>query len=135
MGLPCYATLCRMTIDAGQGSVFPDWSLGDRIRKARVTVSMNQREFADAIKVKEGSLAAWETDRAQPRNVVAVSKRIEMLTRIPAGWILGLVEGRPTPPPMPPGLPNDPNADLLNTAAGSGLQPAGWLPDLERTAS
>lgn len=54
---------------------------------------MTQAEFADAIGVKEGSLAAWETDRATPRDIVAIAKRVEMLTNIPAAWLLGL--GRP----------------------------------------
>lgn len=78
--------------------MFPDWTLGDRIRMARGMVDMTQGAFATAIKVAEGSLAAWETDRSQPRNVVAVAKRIEMLTSIPASWILGLDSG-PNPSP------------------------------------
>lgn len=51
---------------------------------------MNQRSFAAAIEVAEGSLAAWETDRAQPRDIVAVARRVEMLTNIPATWLLGI---------------------------------------------
>ncbi len=51
---------------------------------------MNQHDFAVAIGVPDGSLANWETDRAKPRDIVAVAKRIELLTRIPAGWTLGI---------------------------------------------
>lgn len=69
---------------------------------------MKQAQFAQAIKVKEGSLAAWETDRAQPRNVVAVAKRIEFLTRIPAAWILGVEQQPPAPPHPGEGLPRHP---------------------------
>ncbi|MGB7509276.1 MAG: helix-turn-helix transcriptional regulator [Mycobacterium sp.] len=55
---------------------------------------MTQSAFAAAIGVKEGSLAAWETDRATPRDIVSVAKRVEMLTNVPAAWLLGL--GGPT---------------------------------------
>lgn len=77
---------------------YPAWTLGDRIRKARVMSGMKQAEFAEKIGAKEGSLAAWETDRSQPRNIVALAKRIEALTRVPATWLLGLDDG---PPPNP----------------------------------
>jgi transcriptional regulator with XRE-family HTH domain len=63
---------------------------------------MTQEEFAANIGVKEGSLAAWETDRAQPRSVVAVARRIEQFTGIPASWTLGLDDPEPLPPPPPP---------------------------------
>lgn len=79
---------------------YPDWTLGDRIRKARLTTGRNQRDFAPLIGAKAGSLASWEADHSEPRNVVAVAKRIEALTGIPAGWILGIDDG---PPPLPPG--------------------------------
>ncbi len=49
--------------------------------------------FADALGVKPGSLAGWETDRQRPRDVVALAKRIEMITRVPAEWVLGLRDG------------------------------------------
>ena len=78
-----------MTVQT-DGFVYPAWSFGDRIRKARDVAGMNQHDFAAAIDVKDGSLANWETDRSKPRDVVAVAKRIEMLTRIPAGWTLGI---------------------------------------------
>jgi transcriptional regulator with XRE-family HTH domain len=79
--------------------VIPWWTLGDRIRKARSTANMDQREFAEALGVPAGSLAGWETDRQRPRDLVAVAKRIEMLTRIPAAWILGLDVAQPGPTP------------------------------------
>lgn len=77
-----------MTVETDR--IYPAWSLGDRIRKARDIADMNQHDFAVAIGVPDGSLANWETDRAKPRDIVAVAKRIEMLTRIPAGWVLGI---------------------------------------------
>ncbi|MDV6979606.1 helix-turn-helix transcriptional regulator, partial [Mycobacterium intracellulare] len=71
---------------------------------------MTQEEFAAAIQVKEGTLAAWETDRAHPRSrdIVEVAKRIEALTTIPTAWILGIEDGPPAPPP--PGTTSWPTA-------------------------
>lgn len=89
------------------GDYLPVWTFGDRIRKARSIAGMDQRQFAETIEVNPSSLAAWETDRATPRNIVAIAKRVEALTRIPAAWLLG-VEG--TPPANGPrggGAPTD----------------------------
>ncbi|WP_175280155.1 helix-turn-helix domain-containing protein [Prescottella equi] len=82
-----------MTVQVGEdGAVYPVWSFGDKMRKARQTIGMDQREFAAQLGVKAGSLAGWETDRTKPRDVVAVAKRVELLTHIPAAWILGIQE-------------------------------------------
>lgn len=79
-----------MTIEVGDdGYVHPVWSFGDKVRKARSVAGMDQRQFATAISVGHGSLAQWETDRARPRDMAAVARRIEMLTRVPAAWLLG----------------------------------------------
>lgn len=72
---------------------YPTWTLGDRIRKARLTTGMNQREFAPLIGVKAGSLAAWESDHSVPRNVLIVARYIEKATGVPATWVLGLDDG------------------------------------------
>lgn len=87
----------QTTNAAEPGAVIPWWTLGDRIRKARLTIDMDQRRFAEALSVPAGSLAAWETDRQRPRDLVAVAKRIELLTQIPAAWILGLDVASPRP--------------------------------------
>lgn len=101
--LHAYAIVCGMTVQS-EGVVYPHWSFGDRIRKARVTTGMTQEEFAAAIQVKEGTLAAWETSRAHPRatDIVDVAKRIEALTGIPTAWLLGIDDGPPDPPPPRP---------------------------------
>jgi transcriptional regulator with XRE-family HTH domain len=100
-----------MTVQTDSGPVYPDWSFGDRIRKARNVVGLHQRDFAAAIEVTDSSLAKWETDSATPRNMVAIARRIEVLTRIPAAWLLGLDE--PAPQPEPPGGIEPPTFSLL----------------------
>lgn len=92
---------------------YPAWTLGDRMRKARMTTGMHQRDFAVAINVKSGSLAAWESDRAIPRNIVAVARRIELVSGVPAAWILGLDDG---PPPGPGGGSDQPTDYLRPTS-------------------
>jgi transcriptional regulator with XRE-family HTH domain len=82
-----------MTVQTDDGFVYPTWSFGDRVRKARDTTGLNQKDFASAIGASEGSIATWETGRAKPRDIVAVAKRIEFLTRIPASWTLGIADG------------------------------------------
>lgn len=115
LGLRSYAIVCVMTIQPEL--TYPAWTLGDRIRKARMISGMKQAEFAERIGTKEGSLAAWETDRSTPRNIVAIAKRIEALTRVPATWILGLDDGPPY------GGPDD---------DGGAAQPVGWM-DVQAT--
>lgn len=72
----------------------PEWTLADRLRKIRRLTGMSQGEFARAINVPEPRYAAWETGRNQPHSgdLLAVAKRIELLTRVPAVWTLGLSE-------------------------------------------
>jgi len=50
---------------------------------------MDQKTFAAHIGATAGAYAQWEADNNKPRDIVAVAKSIEMLTRIPATWILG----------------------------------------------
>jgi transcriptional regulator with XRE-family HTH domain len=99
----------------------PVWTFGDRIRKARSLVKLGQREFAVAIDVTDSSLAAWETDRSTPRDIVTVAKRVELLTRIPASWLLGVDSPQAPQPPdkpvgyLPPAQPPAPIIELRPT--------------------
>lgn len=93
--------------------VIPAWSFGDRIRKARSIAGMTQAEFAVAVDVSEASLAQWETDRARPRELLEVTKRVEKLTLVPAQWLLGLsLLPRLDSNQEPSGLRSHPCSDL-----------------------
>ncbi len=78
-------------------AVVPAWTLGDRLRKIRLTAGMDQRSFAGALGVTASRIASWETDRATPRDLVTLAKRVELLTRVPATWLLGLDAEHPRP--------------------------------------
>lgn len=69
-------------------SVIPEWSLADRLRKVRQHAGEGQREFADQLGVASATYANWEAGNAKPRDLVAIAKRIELLTDVPAAWLL-----------------------------------------------
>jgi len=79
------------------GPWVPEWSLADRLRKARQSFDVPQREFAEKLGVTASAYQQWEGGYTRPRNVVAMAKRIEMLTGVSATWILGLESTMPQP--------------------------------------
>lgn len=78
----------------------PDWSFADKFRKARLSVNMDQREFAEALKLTASTVASYETGRSMPRFRVAtdLAKRLQMLTRIDYRWFLDVAPGGEAPP-------------------------------------
>lgn len=91
-----------MTTEAVHNHGFiPEWTLADRLRKARLVSGLTQEEFADRIGAKPGAYSHWEAGRNTPRNLVALAQRIELLTDIPAAWTLGVMDG----PTGGPGIP------------------------------
>jgi transcriptional regulator with XRE-family HTH domain len=73
----------------------PEWTFGDRMRKARRRSGMTVHEFAAAIGVSSSALGQYETDRATPRDIVALAQRVQQQTGIPAAWMLGLDDAEP----------------------------------------
>jgi transcriptional regulator with XRE-family HTH domain len=80
-----------MSIQQAVELQIPEWTFGDKIRKARSITGMDQRAFAGALGITSSTLAAYETGRANPRfkDAGALAVRLEMLTRIPRAWFLG----------------------------------------------
>ena len=73
----------------------PEWTFGDRMRKARREAGLTVQEFAAALDLTTSALSQYETDRSTPRDVVALARRVEALTGIPAAWLLGVEEDPP----------------------------------------
>lgn len=72
----------------------PTWDLADRLRKIRRDVMhVQQHDMADALGVGRQGYAAWEAGRTQPRDIVALAKRLELLCGVSASWVLGLQDG------------------------------------------
>lgn len=69
----------------------PEWTFGDKVRKARTLSEMDQREFARAINITPSTLAAYETGRSMPRfkDVRALALRLEEVSHIPSAWFVG----------------------------------------------
>lgn len=111
-----------MSTQPTQGGV-PQWNLADRFRKIRTDRDLHQRDFATMLGVTPAAYAAWESGRNHPHNVVAVAKRIEMLTGVPATWVLGLNEQGPRP-----GVSQDGGAPggTLRPRLDSNQQPTDW---------
>ncbi|MHA7292597.1 helix-turn-helix transcriptional regulator [Arthrobacter sp. HLT1-21] len=74
----------------------PEWSFADRLRKIRRESGAKQEDFAARLGVNDNQYKAWETGRNHPRDQVATAKRIELMTGVPAVWVLGLEEEKPT---------------------------------------
>lgn len=75
----------------------PEWTLGDRLRKIRRDADMTVADFAEVLGVSRASLGHYETDRNMPADVVALAKRIQLATGVPATWTLGLNDEAPGP--------------------------------------
>lgn len=92
--LPRYAYYAPMTVQAL--GIIPTWTFGDRLRKARLTLDMSQRDFADLIDVNHARYSQWEADNNMPRGLVSICERIQEVTGVSAAWLLGL-QVSPTP--------------------------------------
>ncbi|TDX78685.1 helix-turn-helix protein [Rathayibacter sp. PhB151] len=66
----------------------PQWTFGDKIRKARTLTGLSQVDFAARVNITASTLAAYETDRTTPRmkNLGTLAKSIELLAGIPRSW-------------------------------------------------
>lgn len=74
----------------------PEWTFGDRVRKARRENGWAQTDLADSLSERLGyvisakTVGAWETDQHKPADVVDIAQGLEAITGIPATWFLGL---------------------------------------------
>jgi transcriptional regulator with XRE-family HTH domain len=95
--------LALMTMPAAdrREPFIPVWSLPDRLRKVRRELGLDQRSFAEKIGVSKDTYTSWETGRNSPKNLVAVARRVEQVSGVPAAWVLGVYEtaGRETVTP------------------------------------
>jgi DNA-binding XRE family transcriptional regulator len=82
-----------MTAAAAEGSdgpVIPAWTFADRMRKIRRDVlDLEQGPFAEKLGVTKQAYAAWETGRTHPRDILALARRVELVSGVPAEWVLG----------------------------------------------
>jgi len=81
----------------------PEWSIADRLRKIRRDQRLSQDAFAALLDVKSTTYGAWETGRNSPDHLVALARRVELVTGVPAAWTLGVHVESPRPDGGPDG--------------------------------
>jgi transcriptional regulator with XRE-family HTH domain len=69
------------------GGEIPEWTLGDRLRKAREHAGLKQSELAEMIGIARSSVVSYESDRTVPSRPVVLSW--SMATGVPTEWVLG----------------------------------------------
>lgn len=86
----------------------PEWTLGDRLRKARMDAGLEQDEMtalliAGQIKATRASVSSWERDTARPRDLMRVVNKWSDITKVPAWWLFGIrsTMGYKQTPPAP----------------------------------
>lgn len=65
--------------------IIPEFTLADRLRKAREITGLNQRDFANEIGVNRNSVGNYETGMTKPRPVVL--RAWALRTGVPAMWL------------------------------------------------
>lgn len=79
----------------------PEWTFGERLRKVRREMRLNQEDMSARLDVKRSTYEAWETGRNKP-DVIELAPRLEEITGISRLWFLGW-EGSATGPNGPAG--------------------------------
>jgi transcriptional regulator with XRE-family HTH domain len=70
------------------GTDLPVWTLGERLRKARRRAGLEQADMAKHFGVSQVAISRWESDQAQPRDLLTVVRGWAELTNAPLGWLL-----------------------------------------------
>jgi len=70
------------------GDHIPQWTFGDRIRKARRDSHLTQAALAEKLGVQVGRLSNWESGANNPDDIVAVARQVKLVTRVPVMWLL-----------------------------------------------
>lgn len=72
----------------GKARNVPEWSFGDRLRKARLVANLQQEDIAVAFRVSKVSVSKWELGKTQPQDVFATAEQYEKLTGVDKTWLL-----------------------------------------------
>lgn len=70
----------------------PEWTLGERLAKARKDAGLEQEHMARIFKVSTSAISNWENDISQPRKMLAVIATWAAETGVPQGWLLGTLD-------------------------------------------
>lgn len=70
----------------------PQWTLGERLAKARKDARLEQEHMARIFNVSTSAISNWEKDISQPRKMLAVIATWAAETGVPQGWLLGTLD-------------------------------------------
>ena len=78
----------------------PQWSFGDRLRKARREyTSFTQGEMAERLEVTLKAYSSWEAGQSNgPRDIASTAVKLERITGIPKSWFIGWADDEPSGP-------------------------------------
>lgn len=119
-----------MTTQPGSGLV-PEFTLGDRLRKARSVTGLNTRDFAAQLGVSHGTVTNAEGDKRAVRKITL--NAWALATGVSSRW-LETGEGTATPPPEP-GVPATPDDALSQLASRKRARQAGAVPNTRYAAA
>lgn len=68
----------------------PQWTLGERLAKARHHAGLEQGDMARLLGVSRQTIGFWETGRTRPRDFMAVIREWGEATQVPVAWLLDL---------------------------------------------
>lgn len=71
---------------AATSGAVPEWTLGDRLRKARTRVKANQDDIASKLRISTRSIANYESDTTQPSYLVV--KEWAEVTGVDLNWLM-----------------------------------------------
>jgi len=76
------------------GPWVPAWTFGDRLRKVRRDLGIEQAEFAVALGVTRPRLGGWESGTRGVRadEATTIARRVQERYGVPAAWLLGVYE-------------------------------------------
>ncbi|HXR41759.1 MAG TPA: helix-turn-helix transcriptional regulator [Acidothermaceae bacterium] len=74
-----------------EGGVIPEWTMGDRLRKAREHAGLQQQELADEVGISRNSISSYELDHTKPQRPTLLLWALRC--GVPLEWI---VTGRVT---------------------------------------
>lgn len=96
-----------------QGDAVPEWTVGDRLRKAREVLGLEQGPFAELIGVSRGTVSNYERGTTRAYKPI-VMRAWAMAAGVSLHWLeTGM--GSPATPPPGPGKPSDELARLTES--------------------
>ena len=109
-----------MSINANAGRI-PQFTMGDRLRKAREMAGVESGEFADQIGVSRNTVTNYERDKVAPRKIVLNAWALR--TGVPLSWLQTGIAASPSPD-------GEEKAAISDVVRSEGFEPPTfWLVD------